>query len=677
MSNVEDLIETSPSARHESLGKQLLQQQQQEQQRQIQQQQQQQQQEHEQVQVQLQEQEPEQQHRQQRKQYVGSSAGSAAGLRVRPRSASPRHSTSQAPRGLDDSSLASPAITASGGTATGAAAAASARRRSSLDAGLNELPLLKPPQLNNVQAVSDTVWFSDHDGHPYVRIRLKTKGTLCRADWHDLSPKKQQECIDRLTANMHACAASDSDREAARLRELITYMDRHKRPLMLPASAKRGAPVDEEIADGSSSVSRKRIASPAAAAAAAHAVNSAIGSTSSFGSGPGPALPVVSGAAAIVLSTAGPPYHLPPPRSSQSTQSHYSLYHGQPAEPPTQLMAPHPQFAQPDPPAMGHPPPPRPPPLVGGGAFSAYGAQAQQSQQQQQQHPHHHQPSYNHSQQQHPPPPPAHPSQMHHFAHPAPYSHHYSYSDSPHAHHQLPPPHPSQYTQQPQQQQQPPPPQHPQQQQPAGDDPYTSRVVRDLQDACVQLRFENRDLRQEVASLHHEVHVTRQQAEMYKRRWEDQLPAATLSPPAPPIAPRDADRQPHYQPSSAAAAAAAADERRPSTPLSRSQHLSLPPAGPCGAGGSGAGAAPQPPPPPPLSTADSQLHHRVDHRLEALLSKHAPPVHELLADAMRRTLYELHHEITADPPPPPRPPQPPPNPSNPPPPLLSHPNGKG
>ncbi|KAJ3145624.1 hypothetical protein HDU89_006988 [Geranomyces variabilis] len=423
------------------------------------------------------------------------------------------------------------------------------------------------------------------------------------------------------------------------------------------------------MSHGSSSVSRKRIASPAAAVAA-HALNSAIGSTSSFGSGPGPALPIVSGAAAIVLSTAGPQYHLPPPRSSQSTQSHYSPYHGQPAEPPTQLMAPHPQFAQPDPPAMGHPPPPRPPPLVGGGAFSAYGAQAQQSQQQQQQQ--HHQQAYNHSQQQHPPPLPAHSSQLHHLAHPAPYSHHYSYSDAPHAH-QLPPPHPSQYTQQPQQQQQP---QHPQQQQPAGDDPYTSRVVRDLQDACAQLRFENRDLRQEVASLHHEVHVTRQQAEMYKRRWEEQLPTATLSPPAPPIAPRDADRQPHYQASSAAAAAAG-DERRPSTPQSRSQHLSLPPAGACGAGGSGAGAAPPPaPPPPPLSSADSQLHHRVDHRLEALLSKHAPPVHELLADAMRRTLYELQYEITADPPPPPRPPQPPPNPPNPPP-LLSHPNGKG
>ncbi|KAJ3184146.1 hypothetical protein HDU87_004992 [Geranomyces variabilis] len=494
---------------------------------------------------------------------------------------------------------------------------------------------------------------------------------------------------------MQACGAA-SDREAARLRDLITYMDRHKRPLMMPASAKRGAPVDEEIADGSTNVSRKRIASPAA--------TSGIGSTTigGFGSGPGPALPVASAGVANVLPTAGPPYHLPPPRSSQPTQAHYALYHGQPTEPPTQLMPPHPQFAQPDPPAIGHPPPP-PPPLVGGGAFSAYGAQAQQSQQQQHPH-HHHQPSYiNPSQQQHPPPPPilpAHPSQLHHLAHPAPYSHQYPYSDPPHGH-QLPPPHRSPYTQLPQQQQQQPPPpqqqqqqqqQHSQQQQPvAGDDPYTSRVVRDLQDACAQLRFENRDLRQEVASLHHEVHVTRQQAEMYKRRWEEQLPAAALSPPTAPIAPHDAaavvvDRHSHYQ----AAAAVAAEERRPSTPQLRSQYLALPPpsAGPpCGGGGggggggaAGAGAGAAPPITSSSSSPNPQLHHRSDHRLEALLSKHAPPVHELLADAMRRSLYELHHEITtaaaaaADPPPPPRPPQPPPNLIPKPPP---HPNGKG
>ncbi|KNC96045.1 uncharacterized protein SPPG_08640 [Spizellomyces punctatus DAOM BR117] len=124
---------------------------------------------------------------------------------------------------------------------------------------LEELPLLKPPQLNNVQDISDIAWFSHIDGHPYVQIRLKTKGTLCRADFHDLSPKKQQELIERLRARRtardddgHPAVSED---EADRLLGLVAYMEKHKRFVQIPA--KRGLSEEEE------SIShRKRIASP-------------------------------------------------------------------------------------------------------------------------------------------------------------------------------------------------------------------------------------------------------------------------------------------------------------------------------------------------------------------------------------------------------------------------------
>ncbi|TPX64085.1 hypothetical protein SpCBS45565_g06167 [Spizellomyces sp. 'palustris'] len=124
---------------------------------------------------------------------------------------------------------------------------------------LEELPLLKPPQLNNVQDISDIAWFSHIDGHPYVQIRLKTKGTLCRADFHDLSPKKQQELIERLRARRTARDDDGnpavSEEEADRLLGLVAYMEKHKRFVQIPA--KRGLSEEEE------SIShRKRIASP-------------------------------------------------------------------------------------------------------------------------------------------------------------------------------------------------------------------------------------------------------------------------------------------------------------------------------------------------------------------------------------------------------------------------------
>ncbi|KAI9088798.1 hypothetical protein DFS34DRAFT_598206 [Phlyctochytrium arcticum] len=113
---------------------------------------------------------------------------------------------------------------------------------------LEDLPLLKPPQLNNVQDISDIAWFSPVDGHPYVRIRLKTKGTLCRADYHDLSPKKQQELIERLRARRLARddegRAIPSTEEADMLSGLVAYMEKHRRSLQLPI--KRGPGEDDE-----------------------------------------------------------------------------------------------------------------------------------------------------------------------------------------------------------------------------------------------------------------------------------------------------------------------------------------------------------------------------------------------------------------------------------------------
>ncbi|KAJ3011413.1 hypothetical protein HKX48_006851 [Thoreauomyces humboldtii] len=113
------------------------------------------------------------------------------------------------------------------------------RTSSGLSADFDDLPQLKPPQLNNVQDISDTAWVSPVDSHPYVRIRLKTKGTLCRADFHDLSPKKQQELIERLAAKK--ASTGDAD-DGERIGALLTYMEKHKRVIHAPA--KRSLPAD-------------------------------------------------------------------------------------------------------------------------------------------------------------------------------------------------------------------------------------------------------------------------------------------------------------------------------------------------------------------------------------------------------------------------------------------------
>lgn len=135
-----------------------------------------------------------------------------------------------------------------------------ARPQSSQYTDFDRLPLLRPPQLNNVQDVSTVAWFSALDGKPYVRIRLRTKGTVCRACFHDLryaiapaslstlnltdcssdSPRKQQDLIDRLRAKREGRLPSrpgapptgpPTEEEAERLLQLIIYMEKHKRPL--------------------------------------------------------------------------------------------------------------------------------------------------------------------------------------------------------------------------------------------------------------------------------------------------------------------------------------------------------------------------------------------------------------------------------------------------------------
>ncbi|KAJ3161527.1 hypothetical protein HDU88_007332 [Geranomyces variabilis] len=99
---------------------------------------------------------------------------------------------------------------------------------------LDDLPLLKIPQLNNVHITSEEVWFSPQDGHPYIRINLKTQGTFCRASFHDLSSGKQQDVIDGLIKRVQADELSES--EVNGLNQLISYMETNKR---LPPTGSR------------------------------------------------------------------------------------------------------------------------------------------------------------------------------------------------------------------------------------------------------------------------------------------------------------------------------------------------------------------------------------------------------------------------------------------------------
>ncbi|KAJ3140145.1 hypothetical protein HDU90_008369 [Geranomyces variabilis] len=99
---------------------------------------------------------------------------------------------------------------------------------SPLGTDLDDLPILKIPQLNNVHITSEKVWFSPQDGHPYIRIRLKTQGTFCRANFHDLSLAKQQDVIYGLLKRVQADGLSESEVDG--LNQLISYMEANKRP---------------------------------------------------------------------------------------------------------------------------------------------------------------------------------------------------------------------------------------------------------------------------------------------------------------------------------------------------------------------------------------------------------------------------------------------------------------
>ena len=87
----------------------------------------------------------------------------------------------------------------------------------------DQLNLLKPPQLNNIQDLGDTVWISSKDGKPYVKIFLKTKNEYCRAEFSDLSARKQRDLIERL-AGIDQPGAKD----------LVSILERFRRPV--PAS---------------------------------------------------------------------------------------------------------------------------------------------------------------------------------------------------------------------------------------------------------------------------------------------------------------------------------------------------------------------------------------------------------------------------------------------------------
>ncbi|KAJ3086443.1 hypothetical protein HK102_013124 [Quaeritorhiza haematococci] len=126
---------------------------------------------------------------------------------------------------------------------------------------LEKLVLLRPPQLNNVHDISNIVWFSPFNNRPFVRVHLKTKGIYCRADFHDLSPKKQRDLIQKLQSRLaegrnlleqhqqqedggqhHSSQQGEhsddtntaqefSEEEANRLVALIDYMEKNKRQL--------------------------------------------------------------------------------------------------------------------------------------------------------------------------------------------------------------------------------------------------------------------------------------------------------------------------------------------------------------------------------------------------------------------------------------------------------------
>ncbi|KAI8815715.1 uncharacterized protein EV422DRAFT_346304 [Fimicolochytrium jonesii] len=102
-------------------------------------------------------------------------------------------------------------------------------------ADLDELQLLKPPQLNNVQGISDTAWVSAFDRNAYVAIRLKTKGTLSRALFYDLSQNKQNAVMGALRTKLAEYERDPAQHpeidagEHARLLEVLRHMEKYQR----------------------------------------------------------------------------------------------------------------------------------------------------------------------------------------------------------------------------------------------------------------------------------------------------------------------------------------------------------------------------------------------------------------------------------------------------------------
>ncbi|KAI9007152.1 hypothetical protein BC832DRAFT_591750 [Gaertneriomyces semiglobifer] len=191
----------------------------------------------------------------------------------------------------------------------------------------DRLPLLRPPQLNNVQDVSSVAWFSARDGKPYVRIKLRTKGTVCRACFHDLSPRKQQDLIDRLRAKREgrptggstgAAPELPNEEESERLLQLIIYMNKYKRTQSVSIGGKPSADKLQEDGDENSTPQSPRErpdgASPRASARPARA--------SQHNQLPG--IPGANRPGARSSPVPSPLIHLPPPFPTYFAHPHHS-----------------------------------------------------------------------------------------------------------------------------------------------------------------------------------------------------------------------------------------------------------------------------------------------------------------------------------------------------------------
>jgi hypothetical protein len=96
----------------------------------------------------------------------------------------------------------------------------------------DRLPLLHPPQLNNVQDLGDTLWVSTLDDRPYVKVFLKTRNQYFRAEFADLSARKQKDLLDKLAYHRHQQSLSEATAQDAKTtEELIRALEKFKRPM--------------------------------------------------------------------------------------------------------------------------------------------------------------------------------------------------------------------------------------------------------------------------------------------------------------------------------------------------------------------------------------------------------------------------------------------------------------